>query len=135
MNIKLLIDDSTILARNNNSEHVTIEHFVYELLKYPDVSAYLKKHGIKKLDRVINDLDNFFKLSPSSKLKYHQPEISYDVEYVIKQALTHAIMSGRRSATRLDIIMYVLRLDSHINVLLKNSGLNINNIVEEQTKR
>ena len=134
MNIKLLIDASTALARNNNSGHVTIEHFIYELLKYPDVSSFLRKHGLKKLDRVLSDLDDIFKLSPTTKIKNQNPDLSYDVEIILKQSITYAIMSGRKTASRLDIIMSVLRLDNHVIKLLTNAGLNINNIVSEQSK-
>lgn len=131
MNIRTLLEESVTLAKNTNSAHVLPEHIIYEMLKYSEITTQLKKFGIRSTSAVKKDLELFIRTAPIKKtLSNDLPELSYDVEYIFRQALTQSLISGKRTASNLDVLLSVIRMDCSAFKILKRAGLNDTDMLE-----
>ena len=121
---KKSLDKAYEFASAQRHEHLTLEHFLYFLLDTEDVKDIITGLG-GQVDSIKQKLLNFIKEHVEYSTETgEQPEVTFELQRVLRAGIIRAQASGKRQATPGKLLVEILDLtDSHAAFFVQEEGI------------
>jgi len=135
-----IFESAVRLANENNHEYVTLEHFLYSMVKNETFSKLLTNFGTD-VSILVTDLEKYItsNLTEIVNLNVDRPKKTTAVERVLNRAFSQALFSGRHVIDTVDcFISMFAEKKSHANYFVRKANIDkdkfINYIQKEFSK-
>ncbi len=136
-NLSEIINSSFILAKNRNSEYLTVDHLFLAILKDKDGSSFFEDFDIP-VQEYINMLEDYLEKTSQvieNPAKDYAPVQTVALNRVFNDMLFHVESSGKKVATVSDLIVSLFVEDKSYSVqLLEKNGIDKLEILEYVTE-
>ena len=124
--LESIFEKAVLTAIERKHQYITLEHFLYSLVKDANFSRILNDYGTK-VDDLTSKLENYINNELSSIVDENlnsRPKKTNSVERMLNRAFTQTLFSGRTTIEPLDCFLSILHeKKSHASFYLRSAGI------------
>ena len=135
--LEQIFENAVITALNRKHQYITLEHFLYSMVKDDKFSQILIDYGIKVEDLVFK-LENYINHELTSIVDDNltsRPKKTNSVERMLNRAFTQTLFAGRTTIEPLDCFLSIIHeKKSHAAFYLRSAGIEKDKFIEYLNK-
>jgi ATP-dependent Clp protease ATP-binding subunit ClpA len=136
-NLEQIFESAVLTAMNHKHQYITLEHFLYSMIKDEGFSRILNDYGTKVDDlatKLENYIDNELVSIVDSNLTA-RPKKTNSVERMLNRAFTQTLFAGRTTIEPLDCFLSILHeKKSHAAFYLRSAGIEKDKFIDYLNK-
>jgi ATP-dependent Clp protease ATP-binding subunit ClpA len=124
--LEQIFEKAVLTALEHKHQYITLEHFLYSMIKDENFSRILNDYGTK-VDNLVSKLENYIDNELASIVDHNlnsRPKKTNSVERMLNRAFTQTLFAGRTTIEPLDCFLSILHeKKSHASFYLRSSGV------------
>jgi len=124
--LEQIFEKAVLTALEHKHQYITLEHFLYSMIKDENFSRILNDYGTK-VDNLVSKLENYIDNELASIVDHNlnsRPKKTNSVERMLNRAFTQTLFAGRTTIEPLDCFLSILHeKKSHASFYLRSSGI------------
>jgi len=135
--LEQIFENAVLTAINHKHQYITLEHFLYSMVRNPTFNRILTDYGIK-VDDLVSKLENYINNELISIVDIDlnsRPKKTNSVERMLNRAFTQTLFAGRTTIEPLDCFLSILHeKKSHAAFYLRSSGIEKDKFIDYLNK-
>ncbi len=135
--LEQIFENAVLTAINHKHQYITLEHFLYSMVRNPTFNRILTDYGIK-VDDLVSKLENYINNELISIVDVNlnsRPKKTNSVERMLNRAFTQTLFAGRTTIEPLDCFLSILHeKKSHAAFYLRSSGIEKDKFIDYLNK-
>ncbi len=136
-NLEQIFESAVLTAMNHKHQYITLEHFLYSMIKDEGFSQLLNDYGTK-VDDLATKLENYIDNELVSIVDANltaRPKKTNSVERMLNRAFTQTLFAGRTTIEPLDCFLSILHeKKSHAAFYLRSAGIEKDKFIDYLNK-
>lgn len=135
--LEQIFENAVLTAINHKHQYITLEHFLYSMVRDGSFSRILSDYGTK-VDDLVSKLENYIDNELVSIVDNNlnsRPKKTNSVERMLNRAFTQTLFAGRTTIEPLDCFLSILHeKKSHAAFYLRSAGIEKDKFIEYLNK-
>jgi len=135
--LEQIFENAVLTAINHKHQYITLEHFLYSMVRDGSFSRILSDYGTK-VDDLVSKLENYINNELVSIVDNNlnsRPKKTNSVERMLNRAFTQTLFAGRTTIEPLDCFLSILHeKKSHAAFYLRSAGIEKDKFIEYLNK-
>jgi ATP-dependent Clp protease ATP-binding subunit ClpA len=132
-----IFEKAVVTALEHKHQYITLEHFLYSMVKDQNFSRVLTEYGTK-VDDLVSKLENYISNELQSIVDVtltSRPKKTNSVERMLNRAFTQTLFAGRTTIEPLDCFLSILHeKKSHAAFYLRSAGIEKDKFIDYVNK-
>lgn len=124
--LEQIFEKAVLTALEHKHQYITLEHFLYSMVKDENFSRILNDYGTK-VDDLVTKLEHYIDNELASIVDHNlnsRPKKTNSVERMLNRAFTQTLFAGRTTIEPLDCFLSILHeKKSHASFYLRSAGI------------